>query len=67
MHDYAITVNSINDYLWDYFVFVPCSFCYNSLNFENAIIKLQKTIKLEKIKEIMSQRRKGEHGHLGSI
>jgi len=50
MHDYAITVNSINDYLWDYFVFVPCSFCYNSLNFENAIIKLQKTIKLDKKK-----------------
>jgi hypothetical protein len=67
MHDYAIIVDSINDYFWDYFVFVPCSFCYNSLNFERAIIKLQKTIKSKEIKGRRSQRRKEEQGHLGSI
>jgi hypothetical protein len=42
MHDYVIIVDSINDYFWDYFVFVPYSFCYNNLNFERATIKFQK-------------------------
>jgi hypothetical protein len=67
MHDYAINVDSINDYFWDYFVFVPCSFCYNSLNFEKATIKLQKIVKSKEIRKRRSQRRKGEQGHLGSV
>ncbi len=67
MHDYVIIVDSINDYLWDYFVFFLCSFCYNNLNFERATIKFQKTIKSKEIRERRSQRRKGEQGHLGSI
>jgi hypothetical protein len=53
MHD--VIVDSINSYFWDYFVFVQCSFCYNSLNFETTTIKLQKTIKSKEIREKRSQ------------